>query len=374
MLMAKHRSSIRNPVRRAHADRYLLLTLLVFATTVALTRLFLAVTGYPHVGGGELHIAHLLWGGLLLFLASLFPLLFANRWAFSASSISAGVGVGLFIDEVGKFITTSNDYFYPPAAPIIYTFFLLILLVYFQIRRPPSRDPRTAFYSIFEDLQEVLDHDLEPAERAELEAKLSALAHSCNDDSYARLAIELTHFIKSREVHIAEEHEDFLEHAGRLWDTFEKNHLSRMRWKAAMAGGWIALGIMLFYGFVTILYATITSHGLHLMVGNWIAHGIVRGPTSLGWFLAQVTLEGVVGIMLVLAAFFLLLRAERLGLTFGVLGLLLNLAGINLLSFYFDQFSAILPAAIEFLLLISALRYRRAFLTPRIINASASRN
>ncbi len=79
--------------------------------TVTLIRLFLAITGYPQLGWGELHIAHVLWGGLALFSAVLLALVLTNRWAYSLSAILAGVGVGLFIDEVGKFITQSNDYF-----------------------------------------------------------------------------------------------------------------------------------------------------------------------------------------------------------------------------------------------------------------------
>ena len=71
---------------------------------------FLNLTGYPKVGNGELHIAHVLWDGLLLFVASLLSLLFANRRAYTAGALSAGVEVGLFIDEMGKFITQNNDY------------------------------------------------------------------------------------------------------------------------------------------------------------------------------------------------------------------------------------------------------------------------
>ncbi len=112
-------------VRRDSAERYLSVVLLSFAASVSLTRLFLSLTGYPQIGGGELHIAHALWGGLLLFIAALLPLIIANRWVFGTSATLAGIGVGLFIDEVGKFITQRNDYFYPAAAPIIYTFFLL---------------------------------------------------------------------------------------------------------------------------------------------------------------------------------------------------------------------------------------------------------
>ena len=123
-------SYIRKPVERQDAGRYLLLTLLSFAASVSLTRLFLYLTGYPQIGGGTLHIAHLLWGGLLLFIAALVPLIFANRWVYTSAALLAGAGVGLFIDEVGKFITRTNDYFYPPAAPTIYAFFLLTVLVY----------------------------------------------------------------------------------------------------------------------------------------------------------------------------------------------------------------------------------------------------
>jgi hypothetical protein len=363
--MPAYRSSLRSPVRRAHADQYLLVTLLVFAATVSLTRLFLTLTGYPQMGGGEIHIAHLLWGGLLLFLAALLPLVIANRWTYFAGAIAAGGGAGLFIDEVGKFITRTNDYFYPPAAPIIYTFFLLVLVVYFQIRRPPSRDPRAGLYGILDDLQEVLDHDLEPAEREAIESKLSAIARSTHDESYARLAGELIHFLQSRDIHVAPEHEDVLERAGRMWDEFEKNHITRNRWKAALAGGYIALSVLLLDGFVTMLYSALLRRGLPALVGDWIAHGMVRSPFALEWFLAQLTLEGVAGSMLLATAILLLVRADRLGITLGMLGLLLNLAGINLLSFYFDQFSTILPATIEFLLLLSTLRYRRAYLSPR---------
>jgi hypothetical protein len=128
--MQRFTSYIRRPVRRHGAEQYMLVTLLSFAASVTLTRLFLAMTGYPQLGGGELHIAHALWGGLFLFIAALLPLLYANRWVYLAGAILAGLGVGLFIDEIGKFITQSNNYFYPLAAPIVYAFFLATTMLY----------------------------------------------------------------------------------------------------------------------------------------------------------------------------------------------------------------------------------------------------
>ena len=97
-------------VRRLRAERYLRHTLIWFALTVIAVRWALAATGYPKLGGGQLHIAHVLWGGLFLFGAALSPLLFANRWALETSAVLAEIGVGLFIDEVGKFLTQTNDW------------------------------------------------------------------------------------------------------------------------------------------------------------------------------------------------------------------------------------------------------------------------
>ena len=147
---------LRRPVRRERAELHLLFTLLSFAASVASTRLFLELTGYPQLGNSTLHIAHVLWGGLFLFAAALLPLIFSNRWVYAAGAIFAGIGVGLFIDEVGKFITQSNDYFYPGAAPIVYAFFLLTVLIYLRVRKPGRRDARTELYRALDSFQEIL--------------------------------------------------------------------------------------------------------------------------------------------------------------------------------------------------------------------------
>jgi hypothetical protein len=155
-------SRIWKPVQRRGAEKYLQLTALSFAASVSLTRLILELTGYPQLGNQALHIAHVLYGGVILYAASLLPLIYANRWVYTWSAILSGLGVGLFIDEVGKFITQTNDYFFPAAAPIIYAFFLLTVLIYQRINKQPDLDVRSSLYSVVEILQEVLDHSLYP--------------------------------------------------------------------------------------------------------------------------------------------------------------------------------------------------------------------
>ena len=104
-----------------------LTTLFVCAvSTVLLTRSFLALAGYPQVGGSKFHIAHVLYGGLLLLAACIVLLALLNPGARFVAAVLGGIGFGLFIDEVGKFVTKNVNYFYRPAIAIIYVCFVLL--------------------------------------------------------------------------------------------------------------------------------------------------------------------------------------------------------------------------------------------------------
>ena len=120
-------------------------TFLVSAVvTVILIRAYLAATGYPQVGGDGLHIAHVLWGGLLMLVGVLLMLLRLGRPVLRTGAFVAGVGFGFFIDEIGKFVTSDVNYFFEPAVAMIYVVFVVIALVLAVARRRLQVDPRTA--------------------------------------------------------------------------------------------------------------------------------------------------------------------------------------------------------------------------------------
>jgi hypothetical protein len=108
--------------------------------TVLTTRAFLEATGYPKLGGGGLHIAHVLWGGLMMLAGLVSALAVVGQGAQCCAAVVGGIGFGLFIDEVGKFVTEHTNYFYRPAIGIIYVaFVVLVLVIEMMGRRPPSR-------------------------------------------------------------------------------------------------------------------------------------------------------------------------------------------------------------------------------------------
>jgi len=363
-------SRIRKPVRREGGERYLLFTLLSFAASVALTRLFLELADYPQLGGGELHIAHVLWGGLLLFVAALLPLIFANRWVYVTGSLLAGVGVGLFIDEIGKFITQTNDYFHPAAAPIVYAFFLLTVMVYLRIRRPGVRDSRDELYRALDELQEVLDHDLERSERLALEFRLRRIAEEEEHPDLVRLAKELLDFLSSDALHVAPDIPGFIERLLERLRKFERRWVTERRLKAVLVGGLAALGILAVIDLCKLLLAASDPAHLQRMIAELVALGRVASSSGMFWFTARVVVEGFVGLLLVVAAGLLIANREARGVAVGYLGLLLSLAVVNLLVFYFEQFSTIIYAGVQFALLLGIFYYRRRYLTPQIFLGS----
>ena len=112
--------------------------------TVLLLRAFLAVAGYPQVGGSSgLHNAHVLWGGLLMGVAIVSMEIFPGTLVRVRAAVIGGIGFGLFIDEVGKFLTKDVNYFFKPAIAIMYAVFVVGYLgVREVLERRPLNDRR----------------------------------------------------------------------------------------------------------------------------------------------------------------------------------------------------------------------------------------
>ncbi len=368
--MGNSTERILKPLKRKNAEQYLLFTLLSFATTVILIRLFLSLSGYPQVGNDTLHIAHAIWGGLLLFLASLLSLLFANRWVYTIGALFAGAGIGLFIDEVGKFITQNNDYFFPAAAPIIYAVFLLTALLYLQVRRPQPRNARTELYRALETIEEALDNGLYAQERRDLDARLRWITSQSDHPGMSRLASALQEGLASDTLYAAPGSPGFWGRSLRRVQAYAPRWITARRLKVALVGGLGLLGLGALVGpaVALIALALAPAETIDVQLPNGSEPGfhpvLLEYLSSVAFvgFLIRLVLGAAVGLLLVVASVLLTIGREQGGASLGYFGLLLSLTTVTQLDFYFEQFRAIGGAIIYFALFWGVMLYRRHYL------------
>jgi hypothetical protein len=161
-------SSLRSlrPVRNVDAGALLESFLVCGVAAILGIRLYLELTGYPQVGGDGLHIAHMLWGGLLMLIAIVLLVAFLGKSVVRLATVLGGLGFGIFIDEIGKFVTSDNNYFFQPTFALIYVIFVLLFLWFRAIDRVRHLRQEEALVNAVDLLKEAVRHDLDDEEKA----------------------------------------------------------------------------------------------------------------------------------------------------------------------------------------------------------------
>lgn len=142
---------------------------------VLVIRTFLGLTGFPQLGGKGLHIAHMLWGGLFMLAAIVLLLTILGHRIKHGAAILGGIGFGTFIDELGKFVTSDNDYFFKPTIALIYVIFVLLFLLFRWVETWQELSPEALLANAAEVVVSGLSGG---ATRGEIRRGLALLEHS----------------------------------------------------------------------------------------------------------------------------------------------------------------------------------------------------
>lgn len=312
-------------------------------TAILAIRLFLHLTGYPQIGGPELHIAHLLWGGLFMLAAFVLLFVFLGKARLRTAAILGGAGFGAFLDEVGKFVTRDSDYFYEPAVAIMYITFVALLLTAHLIRGRREVSELEYLLNALHQMEELARHDLDEAEaeRARSYLERSDPAHPLV--AGLRSTLREVGFVPLRVSAIARTRE-------RLRSLYRRT--IRLPWfdRAVILVFVGQLAVKLLVGAVLVY-----SFGASLdAMRDWRLVGwlVERTRDLSGLAIAQLVASGVSGVFVLLGVARVVRGARLAAYQMFERAILVSILLVQVFSFYAEQFAALVELAGNLVLLL----------------------
>ena len=92
----------RSLILRIGFERRVEVFLVSAVVSVLCIRAGLSITGYPQIGGGGLHVAHVLFGGIGMAVALVLMMVSLTEPAINLAAVIGGVGFGAFIDDAQR--------------------------------------------------------------------------------------------------------------------------------------------------------------------------------------------------------------------------------------------------------------------------------
>ena len=352
-------SHTRRPVTHAWAGTDVAWVVVSAIVTILVTRAYLVATGFPQVGGDVFHIAHAVWGGLLLMIGLAIALALSNRWAGALAAVLGGVGAGLFVDEIGKFITQDNDYFFPLAAPVAYAVLAVFAYLAYRVGQRRRRSARAHLYAALELMQPALDGPLNQHQIDLIDEHLCRASEFDTDTQTEAIIDGLNHALDEAKQHVVATDTTWAGRQLTRLQSLEERLLPADRVRRLTRIALAALGAVGVIGGPGVCALALWHlFGPPSLQGNNSLLGDDFGPVA--WTAVAVT--AVLG----LAAGVLAWRAvrrlgpdgdqHRSGTRSGVGSVILLLGGVNLTSAYFNQFLVLVQATAQAAVLAALVR------------------
>jgi len=301
------------------------------------TRLFLELSAYPSLGNGNWHIAHVLWGGLFMLSAIILLLAFYGNDATKYASILGGIGWGLFIDEIGKYLSRDNDYWFRPAVIFIYISFIILFFVYRYFERKTKADRSSLWNKILDDCHELVNQDFENKEKVRLLSKINQLSNLSLSKSESKILHDLKDIVNS--IQSKKDKKEF--NLAKLIAAFFKISYSKLfRKKLVFYGLFLYSFYYVVDKFIDIFRLIFNPQKISLLQSYYL-HYDFFSKADVYMITIKFVIEIIVASLYFVGLTYLVRRKTFRGLRFYQLGLLINIFLGSVIKFYFEQFSAV---------------------------------
>ena len=319
------------------------------------TRLFLKIFNNPTIGRGDWHIAHVLWGGLFMLFGILISLVFHGKTATKYTTIFAGIGWGLFIDEIGKYITRDNNYWFRPAIIFIYISFVLLFFLYRILEKKSPKNRLSLWYALLEDSQELIHDDLESQEKKELLSKIEKFKKISPSSEEEKILSDL----KALVIKTPALKDKYQFSVSKFIATSLKVTYNRIFKKKLFLYGSIT------YSFWYILDKMVDTIRLFFnsdklsLLQNYYSHYDFFSQTEVYMISLKFVVESIVAVFFTIGLVNWLNKKTIKGIRYYQWGLLINIFIGSLFKFYFEQFSGVFSLVLALVVWTWLDNYRR---------------
>jgi hypothetical protein len=326
-------------IKRSSSSDYLLLFLIAGAAAVLGTRLYLFLLHYPQISRGDLHIAHTLFGGILLTLSNILLFSFHGKRVRQTSAVMGGFGFGLMIDEVGKFMTRDNDYFFQPVPMIIYLAFVTLFFLYRYFDQYTPHDPKELVYDLIENLEEIAENNFHKKVKKMLSSIITQV-RSAPEDTYKEFIRGMENVLETLPL-ISKPTPKYVNRLNSSWQWLDDFTAER---KPIF---YFLLCIFIVYILNTFLS---TVSFLEIVIHHQYADLPYIIDSRTEWVMISIQLiSQVISSVLMVRGFYFLVKRRRIrALELFKNALAINILITNVFTFYFKQFSA----SVELLIVI----------------------
>lgn len=324
-------------LKRPNASNYLLDFLIWAIFSLFSVRLFLVFFNNPVIGRGNWHIAHVLWGGLFMLVGIIIFMVYYGKSSIRIASIFSGIGWGLFIDEIGKYITQDNNYWFRPAIALIYISFVLIFFLYRLLEKKTIPTRALLWYELLEDCQKLFSGDLEIKEKCEILENIKKIEQQFPSAKERKILSDLKELINTT----IPTNDKYKLNLSELVALTLKTTYHRLFKKRLVFYGLFIYSFWYISDKLFDLVKLLLNQDKILLLQDYYRHYDFFSRTDVFMISSKFFIEIIVTIFLVLGFIFFVGKKTTKGIKFFQWGLLINIFLGAPIKFYFEQFSAV---------------------------------
>ena len=335
------------------------LTVMIWAIfSLILVRIFLKLTGYPQIGQGIWHISHALFGGIIMTAGAMISLiLYGNK----IKKIGAGVfgfGLGWFIDEIGKYLTSDYNYFFQPAVLIIYIVFILLFFVYRFLEKSEEKSVEALYQSVVDQLSEVDEDSLPRSKKRAMIQKLRVVIGS-GDQKYRYIATKLLPIIKRMKMR-----KDNQTRRAAVWtkSVFRVSYNKIFKRKLVVWGLW-TYSIYFSIEKIWDLLMIGTSKEKMMMIQRFYEDYDFFGKSDIYMIVFKMIFDLLAAVLFLIGARYFWSKKRLRGIRFFKYGLYVSIFLVSIFRFYFEQFGGLYEVLVSIVLLGLLDHYQKEITT-----------